>query len=166
MTFQEDYPGMAIDLQTLRDEPAVPDDLEIARVEDAGGLARFDRAFTVAGDAEAAIEPGLLQLLARSGYGDSDQWTHYLGTLDGAAVATTSVFAGAGAAGIYLVATVPALRRRGIATALVFEALRRARNAGYTIGTLQTSSEGMGLYRALGFREYCRFAFYVRELLR
>lgn len=166
MTFQEDYPGMAIDLQTLRDEPAMPDGLEIARIEDAGGLARFFRAFTIASDAEAAIEPGLLQLLARSGYGDSDHWTRYIGALDGVAVATTSVFTGAGTAGIYLVATVPALHRRGIASALVFEALRRARDAGYSIGTLQTSSEGLELYRALGFREYCRFAFYVREHLR
>jgi ribosomal protein S18 acetylase RimI-like enzyme len=166
MTFQEDYPGMAIDLQNLRDESAVPEGLEIARVEDAGGLARFVRAYTIASDAEAAIEPGLLHLLARSGYGDSDHWTHYIGALDGVAAATTSVFTGAGAAGIYLVATVPAQRRRGIATALVVEALRRAWHAGYSIGTLQTSKEGLGLYRALGFREYCRFAFYVREHLR
>ncbi len=163
MTFQENYSGMAIDLQTLRDEFAMPDGLEIARIEDAGGL---DRAFTVASDAEAAIEPGLLQLLARSGYGDSDHWTHYIGALDGVAVATTSVFTGAGTARIYLVATIPDLRCRGIASALVFEALRRARDAGYSIGTLQTSSEGLELYRALGFREYCRFAFYVREHLR
>ncbi len=137
MTFQENYSGMAIDLQTLRDEFAMPDGLEIARIEDAGGL---DRAFTIASDAE--------------------------GALDGVAVATTSVFTGAGTARIYLVATIPDLRCRGIASALVFEALRRARDAGYSIGTLQTSSEGLELYRALGFREYCRFAFYVREHLR
>lgn len=166
MVYQEDFPGMAIDLQALRDESVAIKGLEIARVEDAGELAHFVHAFTAATNSDPAIEPGLFNLLTRSGYGECDHWIHYVGALHGETVATTSAFTGAGVAGIYLVATVSTERRRGIATALVRQALQQARDAGYSIGTLQTSQKGLGVYRALGFHEYCRFAFYVRHPLR
>ena len=165
MVYQEDFPGMAIDLRNLRDESAEIEGLEIARVEDADALAHFVHAFTVATNSDPAIEPGLLHLLTRSGYDEADNWSHYVGALNGEIVMTTSAFTGAGVAGIYLVATLPRERRRGMATAIVRHALQRARDAGYSIGTLQASKEGLGMYRALGFREYCRFAFYVRRPL-
>ena len=97
-----------------------------------------------------------------SGYGQADDWAHYAGTLHGKTVATTSVFTGAGVAGIYLVSTIPEARNRKIATTIVKHVLKQAREAGYNIGTLQSSKEGLGLYLKLGFREYCRFPFYTR----
>jgi ribosomal protein S18 acetylase RimI-like enzyme len=163
MEYQEDFPGMAIDLQTLDSETSEISGLEISRVDDGDGLARLAHTFTVATSSDPAFEPGLLRLLTASGYEETDHWRHYAGTLDGKTVATASAFTGAGVAGIYLVATVPAERRRGIATTLVRHVLQEARAAGYTIGTLQSSEDGLGLYQRLGFREYCRFAFYVRH---
>ena len=165
MVYQEDFPGMAIDLLELPDEASQLRDLEISRVDVPDELAQFAHVFTIATNADPACEPGYFRLLSASGYGESDQWSHYVGALDGKVVATASAFTGAGVAGIYLVATLPTKRRRGIATTLVGHALQQARVAGYTIGTLQSSNEGLGLYQGLGFREYCRFAFYTRRRL-
>jgi GNAT superfamily N-acetyltransferase len=163
MAYQEDFPGMAIDLRSLPTKASTRADLEISRVDDARELAEFVRVFAAATGPGPSLEPGFLRLLTASGYRESDQWTHYVGALDGRVVATASAYTGAGVAGIYLVATLPTERRRGIATTLVRHVLRQARLAGYTIGTLQSSKEGMGLYQGLGFREYCRFAFYTRR---
>ena len=165
MAYQEDFPGMAIDLLDLPDDASQLRDLKISRVDDADRLAQFAHAFTVATGSDPMSEPGFFRLLTATVYGEFDQWSHYVGALDGTVVATASAFTGAGVAGIYLVATLPAERRRGIATTLVGHVLQQARGAGYTIGTLQSSTEGLGLYQGLGFREYCRFAFYTRHPL-
>ena len=168
MVYQEDFPGMAIDLRYLRDEPSelrALQDLEIFRIDDTDQLDAFTHAFTVATNSNLEIQPGLTRLCTMSGYGETDHWSHYAGTLDGKTVATTSLFTGAGVAGIYLVSTIPTVRRRKIATTIVTHVLKQARDAGYTIGTLQSSKEGLGLYQKLGFREYCRFPFYTRHSL-
>ena len=103
MVYQEDFPGMAIDLRTLPDEVSAVGGLEISRVDDAEGLARFSHAFTVATDSDPAVEPGFFRLLTASGYGESDHWSHYTGAINGEVVATASAFTGAGVAGIYWV---------------------------------------------------------------
>jgi ribosomal protein S18 acetylase RimI-like enzyme len=58
-------------------------------------------------------------------------------------------------AGIHHVATLPAARRRGWGSALTLAAVRSARELGYRVGVLVSSSEGFGVYRRLGFRECC-----------
>jgi GNAT superfamily N-acetyltransferase len=54
--------------------------------------------------------------------------------------------------GIYVVATRPEARRQGLAGALVSRTLADAAVRGQTSATLQASSAGTGVYRALGFR--------------
>jgi GNAT superfamily N-acetyltransferase len=98
------------------------------------------------------------QIYRRQGYGDP--WRHYLGRLDGEAVATATVFLAAGVAGVYFVMTVPEARRRGIGAAITHAALRAARDSGFEYGVLLSSPAGRSVYAGLGFRQYCTFDLY------
>jgi hypothetical protein len=80
-------------------------------------------------------------MYAAIGLGDDVPWRHYLETLDGEAVATTSLFLGAGVAGVYFVCTAPDVRRRGVSV-------------------LGSSPMGHSAYRRLGFQELGRIGIY------
>jgi GNAT superfamily N-acetyltransferase len=84
----------------------------------------------------------------------------YTGFLDNQPVATALLFLAAGIAGIYAVSTIPAARRKGIGAWMTLLPLLRARSSGYKIGILFASHMGVGVYRSLGFQEYCKIASY------
>ena len=46
-------------------------------------------------------------------------------------------------------------------TTLTLAPLREARAMGYRIGLLDSSNMGLGVYRRLGFQEYCKMSYYV-----
>jgi GNAT superfamily N-acetyltransferase len=53
---------------------------------------------------------------------------------------------------VYLVATLPEARGRGLATALVSHALREARTRGCATSSLQATARGRPVYERLGYR--------------
>ena len=81
---------------------------------------------------------------------------NYLGYLDGGAVSTSTVYYGAGVAGIYDVATLPQARGRGVGTTLTLAPLLDTRRDGYRIGVLQSSE--------MGFRHLCQIENYYLAL--
>jgi GNAT superfamily N-acetyltransferase len=86
---------------------------------------------------------------------------HFLARADGAAVATCSLFLGAGVAGIYDVSTVPGFRRRGLGAMVTTRAMAEARQLGYRVAILHSSPLGVGVYRSLGFQDLCAIGQYV-----
>jgi GNAT superfamily N-acetyltransferase len=107
-----------------------------------------------------AVE-GLFEVLSALGLTEESPWRNYVGRLDGEAVTTASLAFVAGVAGIYNVATLPKVRRRGLGTAMTIAALREARELGYRIGILQSSAVGTSIYRRLGFEQYSSYSVYV-----
>ena len=135
--------------------PAVVPGFEISRVRDDEALAVWE-ATLGQGFGEGVKEARWVASVYRKlGYGDP--WRHYLGRLDGKAVATATVFLGAGVAGLYFVMTVPEARRRGIGAAITYGALREA---GPEYAVLGSSPAGRSVYSGLGFREYCTIELY------
>ncbi|MFL5804666.1 MAG: GNAT family N-acetyltransferase [Roseiflexaceae bacterium] len=152
-------PGMAINLSEL-DQAARPAGVTIERVMDSQALVMWVDTLGQ-GFGEGPREAGWVgAMYARIGLGDATPWRHYLAYSNGMPVATASLFLGAGVAGIYFVFTIDFARRRGIGAAITAAALRDARELGYRIGVLGASDMGYGVYRRLGFREYCTIDIY------
>jgi len=81
----------------------------------------------------------------------------------GRAVAGGVSFEQGGVAGIYLVATHPEARRRGLGAAVMHGLHADARARGCTAAVLQASLQGHGLYRHLGYRELGAWTNWVRR---
>jgi ribosomal protein S18 acetylase RimI-like enzyme len=75
----------------------------------------------------------------------------YLVRIDGAPVASATLFVHGQSAGIYNVATLPAARGRGIGSAVTLAALRDGVAMGARVGVLHASDMAQSVYRRLGF---------------
>jgi len=156
-----DEPGMAADLLALDHDPKLPPRLRVEHVRDTQALDQWCRIATGAfnfsegvGDARARIEASL-------GPGQLPARRLYLGSLEGQPMATALLFLGGGVAGLYEVGVLPDMRRQGIGRTMTLVPLLEARAEGYRIGTLHSSPMGLGIYRRLGFREYCTLGRYI-----
>lgn len=90
-----------------------------------------------------------------------DNYTAYVGFVDGKPVTTSSVYYGAGVAGIYNVATLPEERGKGYGAAMTVRPLLDSAEAGYRFGILQSSKMGLPVYLKLGFEEYCKLGMHA-----
>lgn len=152
--------GMAADLQKLSPRPQVANAVGIERVRDRAELTVWTK--TLAGGFGAGPHEALWvgEQYEKLGLADEGPWRHYLARVDGTPVATTTMYFGAGVAGIYFVFTLPDWRRRGVGAAITWAALDEARTLGFRVGVLGASTMGESVYRNLGFAEYCRIAIY------
>jgi len=153
--------GMAIELGAPLEGAAPTPELTIERVSDAAGLEAWVRAYV--GGFEMAEAPGraLADRYGRIGVGDDSPFRHYVGSLDGRPVASSTLFLGERAAAVWHVATVPNARGRSIGTAMTLAPLAEARSLGYPLGVLFAAPMGVGVYRRLGFREYREMTQYL-----
>jgi GNAT superfamily N-acetyltransferase len=85
----------------------------------------------------------------------------YVARSNGEPAATLMAFDHDGDCGIYMVGTVAAARRRGLATALSAHAVAAARERGCTTASLQSTAMAEGVYASVGFRDLGRFDEYV-----
>jgi ribosomal protein S18 acetylase RimI-like enzyme len=148
-TYDNNTPGMAVDLGQLP-EPSQPEGFRIDAVTDATALSLWAR--TCAEAYGMPAEAGGLMDQTMQGIGLELPLRNYLGFLDDQPIATSSLFLGAGVAGIYTVGTLAAARGRGIGAAVTLAPLYEARAMGYRIGVLQSSEMGFSVYEGMGFR--------------
>jgi GNAT superfamily N-acetyltransferase len=153
-------PGMAADLLALHEDLPIPSHLTIERVDGTEALEKWAYASIVGFEHPDTEAKTWFELFTHLGF--DLPLRSYVGILNGEPVATSQLFLAAGVAGIYVVATVPDARRQGIGAALTRAALREARTMGYQIGILHSSPMGLGVYRQLGFQEYCKMSHYLR----
>jgi GNAT superfamily N-acetyltransferase len=133
--------AMALDLR--RAELHSSSDLHLDRNPPAGDVGRInDLAYGFDGDFTRAFSrrPEELNL--------------YAARVDGKAVACVGSIHHDGDCGIFLVATDPAARGRGLARELMAAALHDARAAGCESASLQSTAMGKPVYARLGFRDF------------
>jgi GNAT superfamily N-acetyltransferase len=88
----------------------------------------------------------------------------YVSRFNGENAAMLMAFDHDGDCGIYMVGTVPAARRHGLATALSAHAVNEARKRGCTTVSLQSTAMAEGVYASVGLRDLGRFDEYVPKL--
>jgi len=159
LAYMDGVPGMAVDLLALNEDLPTPSHLSIQHVDDTETLEKWAYA-SIIGFEHPGTEANMwFELLADLGF--DLPLRNYVGVLNGEPVGTSELFLAAGVAGIYVVTTVPEARRQGIGAVLTLTALREARAMGYRIGILHSSPMGLGVYRQLGFQEYCKMSHYL-----
>ena len=164
MTHRSDSTGMALDMEELNEDAQQPSGLVIERVEDDATLAKLVHVSVVNFNLPETMEPGILRKTSGAGYGPGQRFRHYLGVLDGEPVATASMYLGDGVVSIQNITTAPQARRLGVGTAITMSPILEARDLGYRIASLQASKMGYSMYERMGFKEYMKFAVYVRML--
>jgi GNAT superfamily N-acetyltransferase len=157
-------PGMAVDLRALNESIPYSPQLTIERVYDEHQLDTWAKTMAQ-GFGEGELEAQWVQGVYREiGLSDDAPFRHFLARLDGQAVATSSLYIGAGVAGVYFVMTVPQARRQGIGAAITLAALHEGRQLGYRIGVLGSSESGYPVYQRIGFKTYCQLGIYEWHL--
>ena len=111
------------------------------------GWSEYLRIVGVPDDFLAALDPGVFHIV--------------IARLDGENVSVSTAYDHHGDAGIFNVGTLPAARRRGLATAVTALQLHDARDRGCTTASIQSTEMAEGIYRSLGFRDLGRFFEYV-----
>jgi hypothetical protein len=153
--------GMAVNLNFLPEDMTTPPGLVIERVGDVETIEKFCRVICIGFESPEFVREAFLDHSKSIGLDSQSVICRYVGMLNGQPVASSSMFLGAGVAGIYNVATIPEARKRGIGTSMTLLPLLEARMLGYKAGILQASPMGLNIYRKLGFREYCKIKQYV-----
>jgi ribosomal protein S18 acetylase RimI-like enzyme len=142
-------PVMALALDRLPETPW-PAGLRIDRVNGPAEIAEFTAAYSpLRGVPDAAVPAAAEREINRSA--DYDDTIRFAARIDGRVVGTAGLSVSNGVAGIYVVATDPRYRRRGIGAAVTGAALRAARYRGLRVATLQASTDGESVYRRMGF---------------
>lgn len=153
-------PGMTIDLAEL---PSLerPAGTSVEEVDDTPDALRDAAtiALTTNGLPASAVDP-YVEALARMP--DRTMLRTFLAIREGKPVATSTLMAEAGVAGLYNVGTVPDARHTGLGRLVSLAALAAGREAGYRVGVLQSSRLGEPVYRAIGFEQRCTFTFATR----
>lgn len=146
--------GMAAATADIADPPAVSG-LEVRRVASSDDLDTYIEVFAPILSPSDAFTSFFADAARGIGFAEDAAAVHFIGLLHGEPVATTSLLAAGGAAGIYNVTTREPARGRGIGATLTATAVAVGRSRGMSVTTLQASEMGRPVYERLGFRPAC-----------
>lgn len=151
-------PGMAVDLEHLNENLPAVSGLSVKAVRDTETMQQWiQTCITGFGMPDSLIGP-FSEFMSQSSSGEIQP---YLGLLNNQPVATSLMVLAEGVAGLYNIATIPEARRKGIGAWMTLIPLLEARTQGYRAGILHASEMGIGVYRSLGFQEYCQIGQYA-----
>ncbi len=150
--------GMALDLARWSVDDTRPAGLSLRPADDRKGLRVWANVHAAACDWPALAAETHHEIISTW---EPTGFRAWVGWLDGQPVATSMMLYTGDVAGVNFVATLPQARRRGIGAAMTVATLRDAQERGCRVAALTATDMGAGVYRALGFQEYCQIAMYM-----
>lgn len=157
-------PGMVLNLQRLSASLSLPPGVTIEEATGKEALQHWAQAGHRSFDMPLDIAQVLAAAQDQPGYGSQAPLRSFVAYQEGEPIGASSLYLGAGVAGLYCVGVVPEARRQGIGAAITTAPLLLARDLGYRIGVLQASPMGEPVYRRLGFQEHGQFTLYIAGL--
>jgi len=155
-----DKPGMAMNVEDLKEDRRPLPKLKIDIVESEEDLARFvdvtAKSFDVAGSDSRTFLKILSSLVAKS----HSVFACYLGCLDRQPVATGVLFKAADVSGVYWIGTIPEARGKGIGTRMTRRIMTEGKESGYSLAVLQATDIGEPVYKRMGFRRYLSYTLF------
>lgn len=151
-------PGMAFNLNNLREEKNGVPGLEIVKVDDDEDLENYMDVGLTGLEWDKNTTWNFLKEVCTWFYlKDDPRHSAFLAYYEGKPVAISKAFYGAGVVGMYRVATLEEARHKGIGTAISLAPLYEAKELGYKIATLISTDMGFNIYKRIGFNTYCDF---------
>jgi GNAT superfamily N-acetyltransferase len=157
----EIWKGMARDLSTpLSAAPALPDGACLVEVRTDDERRDWMDVIAQSYGLPRGARELLYESVVAAEIAHPDSWTHNLVYQDEKPAAASTLFVSGGTAGIYLVATVPDARAKGLGSAVTWQALKQAQELGCSLAVLQSTEMAVGMYLKLGFETYCDISVY------
>jgi GNAT superfamily N-acetyltransferase len=158
----EVWKGMARDLSSLDPHPVLSPDLHWVLVNDDASRKDWMHVISRSYGLPRGAREILYESVMAAEASNPISWLHNLAYLDGKPVTASTLFVSNKTAGIYLVATVPEARGKGLGTAVTWRAIVQARELGCALAVLQSTEMAQGIYEKLGFKSYCDISVYRR----
>jgi GNAT superfamily N-acetyltransferase len=162
LVWDVDVGGMTIDLSVMNEDLPVPEGLTVKRVRNKSDMEQYLVPLAKGFEFPDVVVDAWRKMDSSHGFGKGLPRINYVGLMNGVPVSCTTLFKAFDQAGIYCVATLPEMRRKGVASALIVRALQEARDEGYESGLLQAKAMGASVYRKIGFVDQpCKISWYV-----
>ncbi len=157
---RESIPSMLADLTLLPDQETGDSLLSIIRVRKREELNLWEEVSFAGFDFPYETKEQYHRFVSAFSLSDDSPQKFFLACLNGKPVATSLLFLNGNAGGIYFVTTLADQRKKGIGLEMTCATMRFAKMAGARFASLQSSPDGLRVYRQAGFKEYCRVDVY------
>ncbi|MGG4551688.1 N-acetyltransferase family protein [Paenibacillus humicus] len=150
--------GMAIDLNLLSKDWTPPKDMSIRK---AVTEADFEEWYNLALNSYPMSRPTaelFLEAAKQNVNSSSPKMAAYLIQYSGHSVGIAEAYFGEHHVGLYSIATLQQVRKKGIGTAATMFLLMEAYHRGYRIAVLQATEKGIHLYERIGFQKHCNLS--------
>jgi len=157
---KDSIPSMLADLTLLPDQETGDSHLSIIRVRKREELHLWEEVSFAGFDFPCETKEQYHRFVSAFNLSNASPQKFFLAYLNGKPVATSLLFLNGNAGGIYFVTTLAEQRKKGIGLQLTMATLNFAKIAGARFATLQSSPDGLQVYKQAGFKEYCRVDVY------
>lgn len=145
------FPGMGLFLKDLEISSFYPKNFKIEPVNTPEKMQLWGSVMQNTFHLPDSIRESYVAIYNKKGFGPGQPFDHFLGSVDGKPIASSTLFIYEDIAGIYNLTVLPDSRGHGYATAMIMNLLFQAQLRQCRLSVLQSSSMMVNVYKRLGF---------------